>query len=75
MSCLPLQETDPAVKAVFESFATDIKDNVEPEINQRNADPANISRNPATAGMPYTLLYPSSGPGVTMKGVPYSISI
>lgn len=25
--------------------------------------------------LPYTLLYPSSGPGVTMRGVPYSVSI
>jgi lipoxygenase len=70
-----VQETDPAVKAVFDSFVADIQKNVEPEIDRRNADPANVSRNPATGGMRYTLLYPSSDPGVTMQGVPYSISI
>jgi hypothetical protein len=48
---------------------------IEPEIERRNADPANISRSRAAKGLPYTLLYPSSGPGVTMQGVPYSISI
>jgi hypothetical protein len=27
------------------------------------------------AALEYTLLYPSSKPGVTMRGVPYSVSI
>jgi hypothetical protein len=76
MLCLPLQDSDARVKAVFEAFVADMKNNVEPEIDRRNANPANISRNPATNGMRYTLLYPSSPtPGVTMQGVPYSISI
>ncbi|WIA35699.1 hypothetical protein OEZ86_004104 [Tetradesmus obliquus] len=71
---LPL-ESDERVKAVFEAFVAQITKEVAPEIERRNADPANISRNPASQGMAYTLLYPSSGPGVTMQGVPYSISI
>jgi hypothetical protein len=70
-----LQESDLRVKAVFDAFIQDIKQNVEPEIERRNADPANLTRNAAAQGLPYTLLFPSSGPGVTMQGVPYSISI
>jgi len=70
---LPLYE--PRVKKLFERFVSDITDTVEPEIEARNKDPSNISRNPATNGLPYTLLLPSSGPRVTMQGVPYSVSI
>jgi len=70
---LPLYE--PQVKKLFDEFVSEITNTVEPEINARNADPSNISRNPATNGLPYTLLLPSSGPRVTMQGVPYSVSI
>ncbi|WIA15496.1 hypothetical protein OEZ85_002133 [Tetradesmus obliquus] len=71
---LPL-ESDARVATIFEAFVAQITKEVAPEIERRNADPANISRNPASQGMAYRLLYPSSGPGVTMQGVPYSISI
>jgi len=72
---LPLK-SDPAVANVFSSFVKDIKGKVEPEIQRRNDNATNISRNPEQNGLPYTLLYPSSDkPGVTMQGVPYSISI
>jgi hypothetical protein len=72
---LPLQESDARVNRVFGEFIKELKQQVEPEINRRNTDPANISRSRAANGLPYTLLIPSSGPGVTMQGVPYSISI
>ncbi len=52
---------------------------LEADIEARNADPARWTRyglQPGTAGpLPYTLLMPSSGAGVTMRGVPYSVSI
>jgi lipoxygenase/linoleate 9S-lipoxygenase len=62
------------VKALFKSFIDEVSA-LEKEIEKRNADPTNTSRNPALRGMAYTLLLPSSAPGVTMRGVPYSISI
>jgi len=70
---LPL-DSDPKVKALFKSFITEVAGH-EAEITRRNNDPKNISRNPGSQGMAYTLLLPSSEPGVTMRGVPYSISI
>lgn len=66
------------MKAVFDSFVKEIKEDVQAEIDRRNGDPNNISRSSAkdANGLPYTLLYPSSDKsGVTMQGVPYSISI
>lgn len=42
----------------------------------RNANPASWTRyRGARAAMPYTLLVPPSPAGLTMKGVPYSVSI
>ena len=47
---------------------------IEEEIHRRNSDPD--LRNRCGAGMlPYELLVPSSGPGVTGRGVPNSVSI
>ncbi|KAG2491172.1 hypothetical protein HYH03_010384 [Edaphochlamys debaryana] len=55
---------------------------VEDTIKKSNADPAMWARYglepPANGGaspLPYTLLMPSSGSGITMRGVPYSVSI
>ncbi len=45
------------------------------EIDRRNASGEYNTRNKGDAGIPYTLMLPSSGPGVTGRGVPYSISI
>jgi hypothetical protein len=59
---------------VFETFVKDIKD-VEQQIDAHNKDPKRISRSADSSGIPYTLLYPSSKPGVTGQGIPYSISI
>jgi hypothetical protein len=53
---------------------------LENDIEKRNADSANWARfglafRDKADPMPYTLLSPSSRPGVTMRGVPYSVSI
>jgi hypothetical protein len=66
---------DPKVKAVFDAFVDEMTSTVEPTISARNNDPNNVSRCREKSGMPYTLLYPTSKAGVTMQGVPYSISI
>jgi hypothetical protein len=79
---LALQDSDAEVKELFESFVQEMEQHKK-TIEARNKNPDNASRNLAARGMPYTLLLPTpeisqSGepvPGVTMRGVPYSISI
>jgi hypothetical protein len=44
-------------------------------IAERNASASSVVRNPAKNGLPYMYLIPSSSPGITGRGVPYSISI
>ncbi|XP_057750499.1 linoleate 13S-lipoxygenase 2-1, chloroplastic-like [Arachis stenosperma] len=69
----PSWEEDPIVKGAFEKFKGKLLE-LEGEIDRRNADRQRKNRN--GAGMlPYQLLKPVSEPGVTGKGVPYSISI
>ncbi|XVF40490.1 hypothetical protein PTKIN_Ptkin01aG0117700 [Pterospermum kingtungense] len=64
---------DPEIIEAFYRFSMDMR-MVEKEIQKRNANPK--LRNRCGAGVsPYDLLLPSSGPGVTGKGVPNSISI
>nr|XP_043608959.1 lipoxygenase 2, chloroplastic-like [Erigeron canadensis] len=66
-------EAEPAIKFAFEEFSGKLKE-LEGIIDSRNQDP-NL-RNRTGAGLVYyQLLKPFSGPGVTGKGVPYSISI
>ncbi|KAL9225585.1 hypothetical protein vseg_001490 [Gypsophila vaccaria] len=64
---------DQEVKTMFERFSSRLKE-VEEIIHQRNK---NLKlRNRTGAGVPpYELLLPTSGPGVTGRGVPNSISI
>ena len=64
---------NPAIKAAFERFSTKLR-GIERIIDSRNSDSDLRNRNGAGM-MPYELLKPFSGPGVTGKGVPYSISI
>ncbi|WOL20189.1 lipoxygenase 5 [Canna indica] len=60
------------VEAFYE-FAAEVR-RAEAEIVQRNADPAR--RNRCGAGvLPYELMAPSSGPGITCRGVPNSVTI
>ena len=64
---------DPKILEAFYSFSMEIK-RIEKEIDKRNSD---ISlRNRCGVGiLPYELLIPSSGPGVTCRGVPNSITV
>ena len=59
---------DPEIIQAFHRFSVEIR-RIEKEIEKRNADPS--CRNRCRAGM----LIPSSGPGVTSKGVPNSITL
>ncbi|XP_012835688.1 PREDICTED: linoleate 13S-lipoxygenase 2-1, chloroplastic-like [Erythranthe guttata] len=69
----PYWADDKVINAAFERFNGRMKV-IEGIIDARNAD-TNL-RNRAGAGVvPYQLLKPFSGPGVTGKGVPNSISI
>lgn len=61
------------IKAAFERFSTKLKE-IEGIIDSRNANCDLKNRNGAGV-VPYELMKPFSGPGVTGKGVPYSISI
>ena len=64
---------DPNIKAAFERFNGRLKE-LEGIIDDRNANKK--LKNRCGAGIvPYQLLKPFSEPGVTGKGVPYSISI
>ncbi|GLT82869.1 hypothetical protein SLE2022_012020 [Rubroshorea leprosula] len=61
------------ITEAFYKFSMEIR-RIEKEIEKRNADP-NL-RNRCGAGItPYELLIPSSGPGVTGRGVPNSITV
>ncbi|XP_022985543.1 linoleate 13S-lipoxygenase 2-1, chloroplastic-like [Cucurbita maxima] len=64
---------EPFIKGAFEKFSGRLKE-LEGIIDKRNADPSLKNRYGAGVA-PYELLKPESEPGVTGKGVPYSISI
>ncbi|KAL5765029.1 hypothetical protein ACOSQ2_017623 [Xanthoceras sorbifolium] len=69
----PSWKQDPVINAAFERFNGRMKE-FEGIIDDRNANTDLKNRNGAGT-MPYELLKPFSGPGVTGKGVPNSISI
>ncbi|XP_070018309.1 linoleate 13S-lipoxygenase 2-1, chloroplastic-like [Nicotiana sylvestris] len=75
LKCFPsqIQAEDPVINVAFEKFSGRLKE-LEGIIDGRNADSNLMNRNGAGV-VPYELLKPFSGPGVTGKGVPYSISI
>jgi lipoxygenase len=56
---------------VFLKSLEDAKETIE----QRNNDPQRLSRSFDKGGLPYKYMLPSSGPGNTGQGVPYSVSI
>ncbi|MBA0807106.1 hypothetical protein Gohar_022930, partial [Gossypium harknessii] len=64
---------DPVIKAAFEKFNGRLME-LEGIIDERNANKDFRNRNGAGI-VPYEFLKPFSEPGVTGKGVPYSISI
>ncbi|XP_074580803.1 putative lipoxygenase 6 [Curcuma longa] len=64
---------DEEAAAAYKAFAAEMAA-AQDEIDRRNAD--TNTRNRCGAGvLPYELLAPSSGPGVTGRGVPNSVSI
>ncbi|KAE9616565.1 hypothetical protein Lal_00034877 [Lupinus albus] len=69
----PAWADDPIVKSAFEKFKGKLME-LEGIVDERNADRTRKNRNGAGI-VPYELLKPKSEPGVTGKGVPYSISI
>ncbi|KAJ4724171.1 Lipoxygenase [Melia azedarach] len=69
----PAWGEDPIIKGAFEKFSGKLKE-FEGIIDQRNAD-SNLKNRSGAGIVPYELLKPLSEPGVTGKGVPYSISI
>jgi lipoxygenase len=64
---------NPTIKAAFEKFHRRLKE-IEGIIDSRNAN-KNLKNRYGAGILPYESLKPFSGPGVTGKGVPYSISI
>ncbi len=65
---------DDRVKPVHDNFLQDLQAAAE-EVDRRNSSGEHKTRNMGDCGIPYTLMLPTSGPGVTGRGVPYSISI
>uniref|UniRef100_K4ASE1 Lipoxygenase domain-containing protein n=1 Tax=Solanum lycopersicum TaxID=4081 RepID=K4ASE1_SOLLC len=69
----PFWKDEPVINAAFEVFSEKLKE-LEGIIDARNAD-CNLKNRNGAGVMPYELLKPFSEPGITGKGVPYSISI
>lgn len=69
----PRWTNDEEALDAFRKFTSKMMD-AEKEIDERNLNPRNKNRN--GAGIPpYELLFPRSGPGITGRGVPNSVSI
>lgn len=64
---------DQQVKGMFEKFSSRLKE-IEEIIHQRNKN-FNLKNRTGAGVQPYELLLPTSGPGVTGRGIPNSISI
>uniref|UniRef100_A0A5B6ZC88 Lipoxygenase n=1 Tax=Davidia involucrata TaxID=16924 RepID=A0A5B6ZC88_DAVIN len=69
----PSWAANPNIQAAFQRFKGELK-KLEGVIDLRNQD-ANLKNRTGAGVVPYELLKPVSEPGVTGKGVPYSISI
>ncbi|KAH7439858.1 hypothetical protein KP509_04G079300 [Ceratopteris richardii] len=69
----PFWSSDKDLLRAFERFSYSLT-TVEESILQRNKDPSLFNRRGA-ANLPYTLLIPSSGAGLTGRGIPNSTSI
>ncbi|KAG6545004.1 hypothetical protein Mapa_013696 [Marchantia paleacea] len=66
--------SDPEVKKVFQKYS-DLLGRLELMFKQRNEKTELINRHGALMKTGYTLMYPTSEPGITGKGIPWSISI
>ncbi|XP_054779770.1 linoleate 9S-lipoxygenase-like [Prosopis cineraria] len=69
----PTWTSDEMALESFNAFGKKLKE-IEETIEKRNKDPELLNR-VGPVNVPYTLLYPSSEPGMTGKGIPNSISI
>ncbi|KAL4612097.1 hypothetical protein ACB092_08G174000 [Castanea dentata] len=69
----PAWSEDKFIKGAFEKFSGRLKE-LEGTIDERNAN-RDLKNRSGAGVVPYELLKPFSPPGVTGKGVPYSISI
>ncbi|XP_004501998.1 linoleate 13S-lipoxygenase 2-1, chloroplastic-like [Cicer arietinum] len=69
----PAWGEDPTIKESFERFNGRLKE-IEGIIDSRNAN-SDLKNRSGAGIVPYELMKPFSGPGVTGKGVAYSISI
>lgn len=65
---------DPRALTAHESFLAALK-KLDDDITARNASGSKIRSASGTRGLPYELLRPHSGEGVTSRGVPCSTSI
>ncbi|EFJ31503.1 lipoxygenase [Selaginella moellendorffii] len=65
--------SNPEILAAFHAFSRSIAE-IESGIEQRNSDPQLKNRR-GPANVPYTLLCPRSGAGITGRGIPNSITI
>jgi hypothetical protein len=70
LPCATHYPQDPVALEKYKKFVAKIKD-VEKEIDTRNKRPDLKLR----SALAYELLAPTSGPGITSRGVPQSISI
>ncbi|KAL3687112.1 hypothetical protein R1sor_013421 [Riccia sorocarpa] len=66
--------SDPRALEVFKKFADNVQ-RLERMFKQRNANPQSKNRFGALKSTGYTLMYPTSEPGLTGKGIPWSVSI
>ncbi|TKY50041.1 Linoleate 13S-lipoxygenase 2-1 [Spatholobus suberectus] len=69
----PSWAKNPTIKAAFERFNRRLKE-IEGIIDSRNAD-SNLKNRNGVGVVPYEQMKPFSGPGITGKGIPYSVSI
>nr|AFK44000.1 unknown [Medicago truncatula] len=64
---------DEKARVAFKRFAKKMED-IEKKIESRNKEPDLLNRT-GPVKMPYTLLLPTSGEGLTCRGIPNSVSI
>jgi len=69
----PSWAQDPTIKVAFERFNRRLKE-IEGIIDSRNKD-SNLKNRHGVGVVPYELMKPFSEPGLTAKGIPYSVSI
>ncbi|KAK7401149.1 hypothetical protein VNO78_12468 [Psophocarpus tetragonolobus] len=69
----PSWAEDQTIKVAFEKFNSKLKE-IEGVIDSRNAD-SNLKNRHGVGVVPYEQMKPFSGPGITGKGIPYSVSI